>query len=573
MTKSRVVKKMMNNGIALETIWRLLPNKRRVLSFGVTTRFLRLLIPLVFGVLVNRMAAFGNGHGDIRMIIAAVALLLSSEILGVLLGVGEEKSSISSFAAFSCLLKGRVWASACKLPQLEYDRVSIGEWERKISYDVETMTDAVRIFLGTMLNLSVTFLGTILIILFKQPLFVIPLLIVLALNVLSHFVFKRRIARVSNLMRKQFYREGAVIYGCIEMQPLLRAFSLLDTFTRFFTRCINRTRIAVVHNWRVMADFRLLLQSEFWMVKAIVLIGCMWAFCRGALSMGAVVSFTMLINQLIDGVSELMSSLPQLDIGYESSKALKNVMDKANSECGIITISSAPPRLYDADAVVVFDDVTFHYPGMTRNVVEKFSARIHRNEFVCFLGRNGAGKSTLAKMLLGQYEPVSGYVLRKQSNQAWVSQRIMTFEGSILENVRLMDNNVSREDVMTAVELCGLAEFVNGLERGIDTRIKTDEMSGGELQALGIARALVRKPDLIVADELTNNLDVVARQRISSILATLREKCTIIFITHDIDVMNLADRTFAFRDGAIEEVSKKEDALKFVCAMGECPAL
>lgn len=280
--------------------------------------------------------------------------------------------------------------------------------------------------------------------------------------------------------------------------------------------------------------------------------------------MGAVVSFTMLINQLLESVSELMSSLPQLDMGYESSKALKMVMDKAGSKCSIMTISSTLPQHYDADTIIVFDDVTFHYPGMTRNIVEKFSAHIHRNEFVCFLGRNGAGKSTLAKILLGQYEPISGYTLRKQLNQAWVSQRITTFEGSILENVRLMDNKVSRQDVMAAIELCGLTEFVNCLERGIDTHIKTDEMSGGELQALGIARALVRNPDLLVVDEISNNLDIVAKQKIYDVLRKCSKGRTVILVSHDFESIRLANRLFFFGENGIIELPKETSVREII---------
>lgn len=545
---------MSNNGIPIKSICRMLPNKGCILTLDIATRILRLLMPLVFGALVNGMVAFGSGHGNIRMLLSILAALLLGELLVVFLGIEGEKVFISSFATFSSALKGRVWAAACKLPQLEYDQVSIGEWERKISYDVEMVTDAVRGLWYATMNFAVTFLGTALIVIIRQPLLGITFFIVLTLNVLTHLVFKKRLARVSNLMRKQFYREGTSIYSCIEMQPLLRAFSLVGLFTRFFSRCVNRTRIATAHNLLSMTEFRTWLQVEFWIVKAIVLCGCMWAFCRGSLSMGAVVSFTMLVGQLIECVSDLMTSLPQIGMGYESSKALRSVLAKAESNCSDLTMQQGHNRFSGENPIVVFDDISFHYIGTRKNVLEKFSANIHRNEFVCFLGRNGAGKSTLAKLLLGQYKPTVGQVRRHAMKQAWVSQRITIFEGSILENIRLMDKSVSTRDVMSVIELCGLTTFIHDLDRGIDTRIKADELSGGELQAIGIARALVRNPDLLVVDEVSNNLDIVMKQKIYETLHKCSKGRTVILVSHDIESIRLANRIFFFGKNDVVEL-------------------
>lgn len=547
---------MTNNGIPLKSICRMLPNKGCALTLGIATRVLRLLMPLVFGALVNGMIMFGSGHGNIRMTLSIMAALVFGELLVVLLGVGGEKVFISSFATFSSVLKGKVWNAACKLPQLEYDQVSIGEWERKISYDVEMVTDAVRGLWDATMNFAVTFLGTALIVIIRQPLLGIIFFVVLTLNILTHLMFKKRLARVSNLMRKQFYREGTSIYSCIEMQPLFRAFSLVEVFTRFFSLCVKRTRIATIHNLRVMTDFKKWLQVEFWIVKAIVLCGCMWAFCRGSLSMGAVVSFTMLVGQLVEGVSDLMTSLPQIGMGYESSKALRAVLVKAESKCNDLTMQQGRNRLSCENPIIVFDKVSFHYMGAKRNVIEKFSTNIHRNEFICFLGRNGAGKSTLAKLLLGQYKPTGGQFRRYVMNQAWVSQRITIFEGSILENIRLMDRSVPRQDVMAVIELCGLMTFIRNLDRGIDTHLKADELSGGELQAIGIARALVRNPDLLVVDEVSNNLDIVMKQKIYETLRKCSKGRTVVLVSHDIESIRLANRIFFFGGNGVIELPK-----------------
>lgn len=553
---------MTNKGISCKTLFRLLPKLNYLLAVGLLVRGLRIGMPIVFGALINVLTGFGEGRCGIVLPIVLVSGLAFGELVVVILGVVGEKLSIDSFAELNRSLKSRVWDAARRFPQLEYDRISVGEWERKLSYDVEMVTDAVRGLLDVSLNFAVTFLGTVLVILINRPVLMIAFLAVFGLNVLTHLMFRAKLARVSNLMRKQFYREGTTILSCIELQPLLRAFSLLDVFTCFFSRCVNRTRITVSHNWRVMADFRMLLQIEFWAVKACVLCGCLWAFLRGELSIGAVVSLTILVGQMIECVSDLMTMLPRLDMGYESSKALKEVLGRSENEHKDVGVHRGEPQSVGSSSIIEFDDVSFKYPGRHGNVIEGFSAFIGKNEYVCFLGRNGAGKSTLAKILLGQYEPTEGRVLRNQSVQVLIPQRITLFEGSVLENVRLMDKSVTRQSVMNVLELCGLKKLVEGLERGLDTPIKTEELSGGELQAFGIARALVRNPELIIADELSNNLDIVAKNRIFELLKKLRGRCTIVSITHDLTEMDFADRTFIFGSGKIEELSFKQDALR-----------
>ena len=200
-------------------------------------------------------------------------------------------------------------------------------------------------------------------------------------------------------------------------------------------------------------------------------------------------------------------------------------------------------------------NVSFSYePGKKDLIIRNFSTQIHRGEFVCFLGRNGTGKSTLAKLLLGMERPTTGRIYMMAEQPVVVPQHIVIYPDSLLENIRLRDTSVSTRQVERLLCRCGLGHFLQ--EKGIHTMLVPGMLSGGELQILGIVRALVRQPELLVLDELTNNLDIVAKEAVYLLLKKLAKECTMIVITHDTSCLELSDRIFVFQRAGIIEVAE-----------------
>lgn len=141
---------------------------------------------------------------------------------------------------------------------------------------------------------------------------------------------------------------------------------------------------------------------------------------------------------------------------------------------------------------------------------------------------------------------------------AIVPQRVNIFKASVLENIRLYDESIGEGMVRECTEQCGLGPWLSTLRGGIRAKISPETVSGGELQRLAIARALVRNPDLLIVDEVTNNLDIIEKQRIRRILKQLKGERTVLAVTHDIDMAEDCDRCFVFSEGRIHEVMAEE---------------
>lgn len=215
---------------------------------------------------------------------------------------------------------------------------------------------------------------------------------------------------------------------------------------------------------------------------------------------------------------------------------------------------------------VSVDGVSFRYQGSDESVVDDVSMAIEPGSFVAFVGPSGAGKTTLADIVLGLNTPHSGRVLldgqdpmmlrvRTPGLISYVPQTPGMVQGSIAENVALGVGHadIDMERVRECLTLVDLHNTVAALPNGIDTSLgkQSDALSGGQLQRLGLARALYPRPRLIVLDEATSALDAGSEHAVSQNIQNLGDKVTVIVIAHRLSTIQKADRVFVVENGKI----------------------
>lgn len=197
----------------------------------------------------------------------------------------------------------------------------------------------------------------------------------------------------------------------------------------------------------------------------------------------------------------------------------------------------------DSDVLVDFNNVTFSYDD-DKNVVENFSFSIKKGEQVTLSGRTGAGKSTIFKLLLGLYDPDNGSVLiagqkaiaipdsEKRKVYGYVEQTFHMVPGTVKDQITLYDTLITDEDVIEAAKTAGLHDAIMELENGYDTICKPEDFSQGQWQLLSIARAAAAKPELLLLDEITANLDADTEKNVLDALNRVSENRTVISISH-----------------------------------------
>lgn len=258
------------------------------------------------------------------------------------------------------------------------------------------------------------------------------------------------------------------------------------------------------------------------------------------------------------GASKTLALMKELDEEFEE-------VDQAEIEKLRHTIE------FDGGAEI--SNLTFSYPDSGKTVLSNVNLKVVTGEILAIVGPSGAGKSTLVDLLLGLYKPVSGNISLggvdpKLAIKAWpgsvayVPQSVALINGTIAENVALgfSRDEIDMSKVQECLEIAQLGAYVSSLSDGALTNVGESavRMSGGQLQRLGIARAIYTKPKLLVLDEATSSLDGRTESEVSDAILALRGKITIVLIAHRLSTVLKADRLVYLKDGKILSIGTFE---------------
>jgi len=371
----------------------------------------------------------------------------------------------------------------------------------------------------------------------------IPLCIVLFIP------FARRFAANSHNVRTKSDHAFAVLFDSFRSLPFLRTLNAERRFADSPRQSLGDFKDGNCAMDGLTVSFGALL-GVFLVVGEIAVLGVAGAFAaNGAIPVGDVVVYQMLFLAAMQSVQGIVSLLPE-------TAALREGVDSLNE-----IFAHAPPRRggirIDAVESLDFRNVTFAYPGAyAKPVVKDFSATFRVGNVVALVGANGTGKTTILKLATSALEPQSGEILINGSPMTAIDtesfrrrvgivfQDSLLVSGTIRDNITLRDPAFTQEDIDEAIALSGLEEVVKRLPLGLDTRVGLwgQSLSGGEMQRLAIARALIRKPSILVLDEVTNHLDMEARETFGRLLRSLAPGRIVLVVSHDPALINLCDK-------------------------------
>ncbi|WP_249313554.1 MULTISPECIES: ABC transporter ATP-binding protein [Congzhengia] len=266
-----------------------------------------------------------------------------------------------------------------------------------------------------------------------------------------------------------------------------------------------------------------------------------------------------------------------LNIGLQKSSAESGL----NKIMAILNTSSATPEKEETrqrsveverdsamkkqKPCIAFENIDFAYEN--RKIFENFSCSIRYGESVALVGSSGSGKSTFSKLAMRLYDVQNGAVLvhgkdvRDYSlhdlrvSFGIVPQSTFIFYGSIWDNIKIARPDASNKDIVNAMEIAHVHEFVNELENGWNTVVGDGglDLSGGQKQRIAIARAVLGNPDILIFDEATSALDNISEHAIQDAMETLMKTHTVIIIAHRLSTIRNVDRILVFESGKVVE--------------------
>ncbi len=539
-------------------------NKGKTVGLMVVLTGIGLAAPLLHGAVLD---ALHMGR-TLCFVLAVVGVAVALELFSLGIGFWLEIVRVRSGAQLVADLRRRVWEHLSVIPLQTIYTKPPGEWMQRLNGDTEIVCCAFQSIVVEFLNIGLFCIGTGTLIFAKSPLLLLFFAAVVAMGILTHHLHEARIVRRAHHLRDGSYAFSSFTFDLLLMHPLFRMFGLREVFLRKFDLQNNiMAKRQVAARWAPMR-YSITLGTEMALVHGAILAVCITMYSCGRIGFGDIWVYEMLVSQVTAGANRILEMLPQMDQGCESGKALaeffaineENAASIIQSDCECQKRASYVLHGYKAqnwglEYAIAFNHVSFAYARSNSHVLHDCSLTIQAGEMVCIIGRNGAGKSTLINLVLGTLKPTNGEISVNFKSQAIVPQRVNIFAGSVLENIRLYDDSILEGEVLRMAEECGLSRWLSTLQNGLRTKITPETVSGGELQRLAIARAMVRSPDLLVVDEITNNLDIVEKRRIRKILRKLKKGRTILAVTHDIDMTEDADRCFAFTGETVREVS------------------
>ena len=295
------------------------------------------------------------------------------------------------------------------------------------------------------------------------------------------------------------------------------------------------------------------------------------AVSSGDMSMGALIACTILSGRTLAPLGQIGGLMGRLNSAKAAYHSVTKFMLEASRE---ETAKEYFPR-NNILGSIEFSHVNFSYAEDTQIILNDLNLKINAGEKVAVIGKIGSGKTTLLKLILGLYQPNNGSTLIDGANIQQirpedirrqfgvVMQNTYLFSGSIRDNIAFGLDEISTDEIDEAATIAGVTDFTKKMNNGLDYQLSEGgkDLSGGQRQAIALARAIVRKPAIILLDEPTSAMDLTSERQIIKNLKSYFTKQTLVVVTHRMSLLQLVDRVIAVDDGKVTVDGSRESIL------------
>ena len=279
--------------------------------------------------------------------------------------------------------------------------------------------------------------------------------------------------------------------------------------------------------------------------------------------------FYYLLSFFLSPVSNLINLQPELQTAMVAAERLNDILDAEKEHQ-----DSKKEEIKSLFCDIQVENVNFRY-GNRNLVLQDINMIFPKGKKIAIVGESGCGKTTLAKLLLMFYSPESGRILvggreiseysitSIRKHMAYISQDIFLFSDTIYNNLRVGDERITDEEIKKMCERLGMNTFIEQLPMGYNTMLEENgnNLSGGQKQRLAIVRALLKKPDVLIMDEATSNLDTVTEHQIKKVLEDFSKDMTWVIIAHRLHTIKSCDTIYVMDKGRVVESGTHQSLL------------
>lgn len=557
---------------------------RKVLSYLKKYWFIAALSPLFMILevsmdllqpsLMSRIVDEGIlGESPSMEIIFRVGLqMLITVFIGCIGGVLSGVFGTTASQKFSCDLRKDAFSRVMHMSFEQTDKFTAGSLVTRLTNDVTACQDFVAMALRMMVRTSMQFIGGIYMVLRINPTFGLVLLATLPIQLIIIIFVLKKGSPLFSMVQSKLDRVNSVVQENVSGARVVKAFTREDYENERFAKandelCFTNLRVQKLMAL-LMPVLSILMNAS---VIAVIYIGGLQAAAK-ELEVGKIMASITYITQILMSMMMIGMMFQQVTRASASAKRIAQVLDCEPTIKDGGFSGEAPEK-----GTVEFRNVSFRYPGVqSDNVLSDISFKVNKGETVAILGATGCGKTSLVSLITRFYDAADGEVLVDGINVkdydlndlrrkvGFVLQKAELFSETIEQNIRWGNPAASDEEVRRAAEIAQATEFIEGFTDGFKDMIteKGSSLSGGQKQRLSIARAIAKRPEILVFDDSMSALDLATDAKLQKALRENLDGTTVIMIAQRVASVMNADKIAVLEKGRLVAFDNHENLLK-----------
>lgn len=503
-----------------------------------------------------------------KIIITLVCLYLLSAIFGYI----QSYSMTTVSNGFAKNLRAKISIKINKLPLKFFDSHEIGDILSRVTNDVDTIAQNLNQSLATLISSVTLFIGSIIMMFTTNWVMAITAI----LSTLFGFTFMISILKKSQKYFIARQEELGNINGHIEEiysgHNVVECYNAKGEVTKTFDELNGRLRECNKKSQFLSGLMQPMMGfiGNFGYVM-VCIVGALLTV-KGYITFGVIVAFMIYVRLFTNPLSQIAQAMTSLQTTAAASERVFEFLDEKE-----MTDESNKTKVLDKRKVkgdIEFKNVKFGYDD-SRLIIKNFSASAHPGEKIAIVGPTGAGKTTMVNLLMKFYEINSGDILidgvstkdltRENIHDLFIMvlQDTWLFEGSIRDNIKFNQEDVTDEEIWAACKTVGVDHFIKTLPGGLDCVIgENDSISGGQKQLLTIARGMIENAPFLILDEATSNVDTRTEELVQKAMDKLMEGRTSFIIAHRLSTIKNANLILVMNEGNIIEQGTHEELMK-----------
>lgn len=527
------------------------------------------LLPKFMANIIN----IGAANHDVPYIISMGAVMVLTALFMMAGGVGGAYFAAKAAISFSADLRSDTFQKVQQFSFANLDQYSTGSLVTRLTNDVTQVQNLINMALRMMLRAPGMLIGALIMaFMMNAELALVILVVIPVLVLLIGLVIKTAFPRF-NMMQKKLDALNSNIQEVLTNVRVIKSFVRGEYEEEKFARSNEELKESSLSAFNVV----ILNMPIMMLIMNLTTLGVVWfggkQILAGTMPVGDLTAFTSYIVQILMSLMMLAMVLLQCSRAMASLHRITEVLDTKGT---LTDEGCAKPDKKVESGKVEFKDVTFrYYKDNKEAVLSHISFQIESGKVLGIIGGTGSGKTTLVQMIPRLYDADQGEILVDDVNVkdyslqnlrqgvGMVLQKNVLFSGSIMENLMWGDEEASREEILQAARAAQADGFVSGFVKGYETELGQGgvNVSGGQKQRLCIARALIKKPKILILDDSTSAVDTATEAKIRESFGTTLKDTTKIVIAQRITSVMEADEILVLEEGQIVGKGSHEELL------------